>query len=73
MTTDRLLNRPAVEEITGLGRTALYRAMREQRFPEPLRVGPKSVRWRLSEVQRWIDSLERSHGDGINRRVGKVA
>lgn len=71
--TDRLLTRASVEELTGLGRSTLYRAMREGRFPEPLRVGPKSVRWRASEVERWIDSLDRSHGDGSNRRVGKVA
>jgi len=41
--------------------------MRSGRFPEPLRVGPKSVRWPLSEVKQWISSLERSHGDGIRR------
>ena len=62
--TERLLTRGEVERRTGMGRSVIYRAMREQRFPEPLRVGPKSVRWRLSEVQQWIDSLERSHGDG---------
>ncbi|MCY4658972.1 MAG: AlpA family phage regulatory protein [Acidobacteria bacterium] len=64
---DRLLTRAEVERRTGLGRSALYRAMRSGRFPEPLRVGPKSVRWPLSEVKQWISSLERSHGDGIRR------
>ena len=47
----------------GINRSGIYRAMREGRFPEPLRVGPKSVRWRLSEVEAWIASLPRSHGD----------
>ena len=68
---DRLLTRAEVEHRTGLGRSALYRAMREGRFPEPMRVGPKSVRWLLSEVIQWISSLERSHGDGIHRTAGR--
>ena len=62
-TTDRLVTRDEVERLTGLGRSHVYRAMREGRFPEPLRVGPKSVRWRLSEIEAWIASLPRSHGD----------
>ena len=66
-TDDRLLTRAEVERRCGLGRSALYRAMREGRFPEPLRIGPKSVRWLLSEVEQWIAGLPRSHGDGIHR------
>ena len=65
--TDRLVTRAEVERRVGLGRSALYRAMREGRFPEPLRVGPKSVRWLLSKVENWIACLPRSHGDGIHR------
>ena len=65
--SERLLTRTEVEQRVGLGRSALYRAMREGRFPEPLRVGPKSVRWLLSEVEQWIAGLPRSHGDRIHR------
>ena len=65
--TDRLVTRAEVERRVGLGRSALYRAMREGRFPEPLRVGPKSVRWLLSDIEQWIAGLPRSHGDGIHR------
>lgn len=64
---DRLLTRAEVERRTGIGRSALYRAMREGRFPAPLRVGPSSVRWPASEIEAWIASLPRSHGDGIHR------
>jgi prophage regulatory protein len=64
---DRLLTRAQVQARTGLARSSLYRAMREGRFPAPLRVGPSSVRWPASEVEAWIASLPRSHGDGIHR------
>ena len=64
---NRLLTRAAVERRTGLGRTAIYRAMRVGEFPEPFRVGRTSVRWSEREIEAWVASLPRSHGDGIHR------
>ena len=66
-TEDRLLTRADVERRVGLGRTAIYRAMRDGEFPEPLRVGRSSVRWSAMEIEAWVAGLERSHGDGIHR------
>ena len=66
---DRLLRREEVEERVGLGRSALYRMMRAGRFPAPLRISAKAVRWPESEIQAWIGRLPRSHGDGIDRRA----
>ena len=62
---ERLLPRREVERIVGMRRSAIYARMRRGDFPEPVRLGPGSVRWKLSEVQRWIDSLPRSHGEGV--------
>ena len=70
---DRLLTRAQVEARTGLARSSLYRAMRDGRFPAPLRVGPSSVRWPSGEIEAWIASLPRSHGDGIRRTGGGSA
>lgn len=64
---DRLLTRSEVEQRVGLGRTAIYRAMRAGEFPEPYRVGRTAVRWSQREIEAWIASLPRSHGDGIYR------
>ena len=63
MSLDRLLTRAEVERRTGLARSSIYRMMRAGQFPEPYRVGPKSVRWRESEIALWINSLQKSHGD----------
>jgi prophage regulatory protein len=68
---DRLLRRVEVERRVGLGRSALYRMMRSGAFPEPVRISPKAVRWPASEIEAWMASLPRSHGDGIDRRAGK--
>ena len=64
---DRLLTRAEVERRVGLGRSAIYRAMREGRFPKALRVGPSTVRWSAAEIEAWVAGLPRSDGDGIYR------
>ena len=59
---DRLLTRGEVERRVGLRRSSLYREMREGRFPLPVRVGPRAVRWPSAEIEAWIASRPRSHG-----------
>lgn len=53
---DRLLRRRQVEEITGLARSTIYRLMKDGTFPRPIRVAPGAVRWRLSDIEAWLDS-----------------
>lgn len=54
------MTRAAVERRTGLGPSALYRAMREGRFPAPFKVGRSAVRCSQREIQAWITALPRS-------------
>ena len=54
---DRLLKRPEVETITGLSRASIYARMDKGEFPRPMRLGPRSVAWRDSDVQEWIAGL----------------
>lgn len=54
-TTVRILRRPEVEKRTGLSRSAIYAAMKDDReFPAPVRIGKRAVGWRESAVERWI-------------------
>lgn len=46
-----------------MGPTAIYRAMRAGSFPVPFRVGQSSVRWSAREIEQWVATLPRSHGD----------
>ena len=59
---DKLLRRQQVEEIVGLNKSRIYVLMRDDKFPLPLRVGGKAVRWRESELSEWIETRERSSG-----------
>ena len=60
---DRLLRRTEVEVRTGLSRTSIYRLMREGRFPEPLKIGSKAVRWPESEIADWLTARPRAKGE----------
>ena len=53
---ERLLRRREVEKITGLSRSSIYRLMPLGLFPRPVQVGPKAVRWRLSDIRAWLAS-----------------
>ena len=60
---DRLLRREEVEQKSGLARTTIYRLMRAGAFPEPLKVGPRAVRWPESEIEKWVSERPRASGD----------
>lgn len=55
---ERLLRLRDVVAKVGMGSSTIYRKMAAGHFPSPVKLGPASVRWRESEVQRWIDGLQ---------------
>lgn len=44
---------PKLRQMTGLGRTTIYRLMAQNLFPNPVRLGPRAVGWRLSDIDAW--------------------
>ncbi len=62
-TTDRLLRLAEVRTRTALGRSTIYRKMRDGSFPEPLKIGDRAVRWRESEIEAWLAARPRATGD----------
>ena len=59
----RLLRRSEIEVKTGLTRSTIYRLMRAGEFPEPLKIGPRAVRWRATEIESWIAERPRASGN----------
>ncbi len=62
-TNDRLLRLSEVQTRTALGRSTIYRLMRNGDFPEPLKIGARAVRWRESEIEEWLATRPRATGD----------
>ena len=51
----KILRRKDVEEIVGLSRSTIYKLMSTGAFPRPIRLGPRAVGWRLSDIEAWIE------------------
>lgn len=64
--TRRFIKRPAVEEITGLSCTEIYRRIAAGSFPAQVTLGPKSVAWIEAEITAWCEAR-------IAESRGKVA
>ena len=60
---DRLLRRSEVEAWTGLSTTTIYRMMRANKFPLPLKISAKAVRWWASEIEAWLAGRPRATGE----------
>ena len=56
---DKLLRLNEVTKMVALSRSQLYRMMPKGEFPASIKVGPKAVRWRESEIRTWMENLER--------------
>ncbi len=69
--TEKLLTADEVAGWLHLHRGTLYSMVRDRRFPAPLRVGARAVRWRESDVLRWLDA--RPPGGGQPRRPAIAA
>lgn len=56
-TQDRLMRLPEVILLTGRCRSSIYEDMKCGRFPKPIKIGLRSVAWRLNDINSWISKL----------------
>lgn len=64
-----LPRREEVEERFGLSRSWIYCEMRAGRFPEPVRIGQRAVRWLVSNLDEWAASRPVAQGEIGHRRA----
>ena len=58
---ERLLSVKEVSAIAGVSRSAIYSGINEGHFPRPIKLGKKSVRWRVSDIEKWLAELPASN------------
>ncbi len=51
-----LLPLSVVEEIVGLGKSAIYSRVAAGYFPEPIRLSVKCSRWRAGDISAWLEA-----------------
>jgi prophage regulatory protein len=47
---------PEVLYLTGLGKTSIYKLMKNNTFPHAVSFGARRIAWRRGDIQFWIDS-----------------
>lgn len=52
----QLLSVQAVEVIVGLGRSSIYKLMKEDAFPAQVKIGGRAL-WRRQDIDRWVHQL----------------
>ena len=52
--TRRVLTRKQVEKITGLSCSSIYRLMAAGEFPQNIRLGQRSVRWKREDLEDFL-------------------
>lgn len=55
----RFIKMPKVLELTQIGRTTLWRLVKNGKFPKPVHIGPNSVAWRESDYESWAVNPEK--------------
>ena len=59
-----LLRLSDVIEAVCLSKPTIYRLIKDRGFPQPVRIGPRAVRWRADEIDAWVEGRPRATGDG---------
>lgn len=49
-----LIRLPEVQRRTGYSKAWIYRLLREQRFPQSVKIGSRSIAFVESEIDEWI-------------------
>lgn len=61
--TRELLRREEVESRLGVSRSWIYSEMRAGRFPEPVKISKRAVRWRVADLNEWMSDRPVARGD----------
>ena len=54
--SSRLIRLPEVQYRTGYARSSIYRMVKNDEFPSPIKIGERASAWLENEVEDWIES-----------------
>lgn len=57
LTKDILLRLPQVLQIVPIPKSSWWRGVKEGRFPQGIKLGPRTTAWKASEIDALIDRL----------------
>lgn len=71
--SSRLLRLQSVLDMFPVSRAAWYQGIKEGKYPQPVRLGKRSVAWHESEVLQLIEKLERRTAKGFISSFNRYA
>ena len=69
---ERLIADRECHRITTVSRAQRWRMERDNKFPHRLYLGPRTVRWRLTEVLAWIAELPTASSERLAQKRRKA-
>lgn len=65
---DSLVDKTIRRAVTGLGDSHTYALIAEEKFPAPIKLGPRCARWRMGDLRSWLaDPLNWNAGAASGR------
>ena len=56
---NRMLKVKELEEFLGVAPATIYKWVDEDNLPKPYQIGEAAVRWRLREIEAWLEEKKR--------------
>lgn len=57
---DRFLRMSELAPMLGIGHSTIYRLIKENKFPKQIKLTERTVVWRLSVINKWVEDKEKS-------------
>ena len=54
----QFMRRTEIEQVLRIGRSTIYGLMSQGKFPKPVRISPRSVAWRVSDIEEYLEKLQ---------------
>jgi prophage regulatory protein len=54
----KILRLIGVLDALGISKSTVYQWVADGKFPAPIRLGPRSVGWKQSDVEAWLESRQ---------------
>ena len=55
---DRLVRLRELVKLLGISRANVYRLMKIGKFPQSIKLAERTVAWRLSEIETWVQERD---------------
>jgi prophage regulatory protein len=72
MALRKILRTHEVLDLTGLKRATMYRRIAAGTFPEPIRLGPRSIGFYADEIEEWQAACARGTDSARGRRLRRA-